>query len=61
MNKKEFIDNLMQKMGKKSGAIGFAVYLDQLEKLSKETSSDDVDVVVSLPDDALIEVVKYKK
>ena len=39
-------DTLMQKMGKKSGAIGFAVYLDQLEKLSKDTNCYDVDVVV---------------
>jgi len=27
-------DKLLQKMGRKSGAIGFAVYLDQLERLS---------------------------
>ena len=39
-------DTLMHKMGKKSGAIGFAVYLDQLEKLSKDTNCYDVDVVV---------------
>ena len=28
-------DNLMEKMGKKSRAIGFAVYLDELIKLEK--------------------------
>ncbi len=29
-------DKLLQKMGRKSGAIGFAVYLDQLERLAEK-------------------------
>ena len=29
-------DKLLQKMGRRSGAIGFAVYLDQLERLSEK-------------------------
>ena len=39
-------DNLMQKMGRKSGAIGFAVYMDEIEKLSVVRDKYDVDVVV---------------
>ncbi len=44
-------DKLMSKMGRKSGAIGFAVYLDMLERLSDTASEYDVDAVV-LYDDA---------
>ena len=43
-------DNLMEKMGKKSGAIGFAVYLDDLEKLSDNEEKYDVDVVILYSD-----------
>ncbi len=43
-------DNLMQKMGKKSGAIGFAVYLDELENVSENTDKYDADVVVLYDD-----------
>ena len=39
-------DNLMQKMGRKSGAIGFAVYLDMLERLSESEKTFDVDTVI---------------
>lgn len=39
-------DSLMQKMGKKSGAVGFAVYLDQLEKLENDNEKYDVDVLL---------------
>ena len=39
-------DNLMSKMNKKSGAIGFAVYLDLLENLSNTASEYDCDVLV---------------
>ncbi|MCM1544141.1 MAG: ATP phosphoribosyltransferase regulatory subunit [Ruminococcus sp.] len=39
-------DKLMKKMGKKSGAIGFAVYLDLLEYLHEDTDEFDVDVLV---------------
>ena len=39
-------DKLMQKMGKKSRAIGFAVYLDELEKFLVEDAEFDVDVVI---------------
>lgn len=43
-------DNLMQKMGKKSGAIGFAVYLDELESIAERTDKFDADVVVLYDD-----------
>ena len=39
-------DNLMQKMGRKSGAIGFAVYLDMLERFSESEKSFDVDTLL---------------
>ena len=39
-------DKLMSKMGRKSGAIGFAVYLDMLERLSDKASEYDVDAIV---------------
>ena len=39
-------DRLMQKMNKDAGAIGFAVYLDQLELLESRSDSYDVDVVL---------------
>ena len=44
-------DKLMKRMGKKSKAIGFAVYLDALERLLEDRSEYDVDVVL-LYDDA---------
>jgi ATP phosphoribosyltransferase regulatory subunit len=39
-------DNLMQRFGKKSGAIGFAVYLDLLERLEAPRRAYDVDVLL---------------
>ena len=39
-------DKLMQKMHRKSGAIGFAVYLDQLDRLHETVSEFDVDTVL---------------
>ncbi len=39
-------DKLMKKMGKKSKAIGFAVYLDELEKLFRAGKDYDVDTVL---------------
>ncbi len=39
-------DKLMKKMGKKSRAIGFAVYLDELERLSAASKCYDVDTVI---------------
>ncbi len=39
-------DKLMKKMGKSSGAVGFAVYLDMLERFGKEENEYDYDTVV---------------
>ncbi len=40
-------DNLMEKLGKKSQAIGFAVYADQLERCEPDTEPFDVDVLLT--------------
>lgn len=50
-------DNLMQKMGRKSGAIGFAVYLDMLERLGTSEKAYDVDAVVLYDADADLEAL----
>lgn len=39
-------DNLLYKMGRKSGAIGFAIYLDLLEDLPTEKTAFDIDVLL---------------
>ncbi|MBQ7786292.1 MAG: ATP phosphoribosyltransferase regulatory subunit [Clostridia bacterium] len=40
-------DYLMRRMGRKNQAIGFAVYLDQLERLMDERAAYDVDVLIT--------------
>lgn len=42
---------LMRKMGRKSGAIGFAIYMDLLRTLSDAGKKYDVDTVLIYPDD----------
>lgn len=39
-------DNLLQKMGRRSGAVGFALYLDLLDDLMPPASENTVDVLV---------------
>ena len=39
-------DRLMRRMGKRSGAIGFAVYMDPLERMLQAGSEYDVDTVL---------------
>ena len=39
-------DNLMRKMGRKCGAVGFAVYLDMLERLDNRKKEYDVDTLL---------------
>ncbi len=55
-------DNLMHKLGKKSGAIGFAVYLDLLSRLMNGDITFDVDVLLIYDDStditALADAVK---
>ncbi len=43
-------DNLLLKMGRKSGAIGFAIYLDLLEDLPSEKMDCDVDILLLCDD-----------
>lgn len=54
-------DGVMEHMGKKSSAVGFAIYLDDLKQLSKNDKDKDVDVLVIYnPEDALDnELVSY--
>ena len=39
-------DRLLEKMGRKAGAIGFAVYLDELERIAPEEAGLDADVLL---------------
>ncbi|MFR9206996.1 MAG: ATP phosphoribosyltransferase regulatory subunit [Lachnospiraceae bacterium] len=45
-------DNLLRKMKKTGGAIGFAVYLDMLERLDETKKDYDVDALVIYGEDA---------
>ena len=55
-------DRLLSKMGKKCGAIGFAVYLDRLERFGNDSQEYDVDVMLTYDSDvdcrSIIETVK---
>ena len=53
-------DKLMQRMGKKSKAIGFAVYLDALERLLEDRSEYDVDVALLYDEADSVESVLEK-
>ena len=44
-------DRLMERMGRKTSAIGFAVYLDLLEGLCRENGAYDVDLLVLYNDE----------
>lgn len=44
-------DKLMQRIGRSSGAVGFAVYLDGLERLEQPTHGYDVDTLLLYPSD----------
>ncbi len=39
-------DRMMRKMGRRDGALGFAVYLDALAALHKETAEHDADILL---------------
>ena len=45
-------DRLMKRMGRKSGAIGFALYLDLLDSFLSERTTYDVDIIMLYDDDA---------
>jgi len=53
-------DKLMKKMGKNAKAIGFAVYLDQLERLWKREDNFDADVLLQYDDSVKPETVLLK-
>lgn len=48
-------DKLMKKMGRKSGAIGFAVYLDVLERFNETEKEFDVDTIILYSEDDDVE------
>lgn len=50
-------DRLMEKMGRNCGAIGFAVYLDQLERFGRQSSAFDVDALILYDDDSDLQLV----
>ncbi|MBQ9059968.1 MAG: ATP phosphoribosyltransferase regulatory subunit [Firmicutes bacterium] len=47
-------DRLMQKMKRKSGAIGFGVYMDRLERLLEETAEYDIEILLLYDETAKI-------
>ncbi|MBQ9015700.1 MAG: ATP phosphoribosyltransferase regulatory subunit [Firmicutes bacterium] len=47
-------DRLMQKMKRKSGAIGFGVYMDRLERLLEETPEYDIEILLLYDETAKI-------
>lgn len=51
-------DGLVRKMGIKADAIGFAVYLDLLERFEKTEKSFDVDVLLVYRDASAVEVAE---
>lgn len=50
-------DKLMHRMGRKSGAVGFALYLDLLEELETNRNEYDVDILLLCKADADIRLV----
>lgn len=53
-------DRLMQKLKRRSGAIGFAVYMDQLERLEKKQNPFDVDVVLLYDKQMPVSVIRQQ-
>lgn len=47
-------DKLMSKLGKKAGAIGFAVYLNQIEALETMSDEYDVDVLIKYSENSSV-------
>lgn len=50
-------DRLMEKFGKRTGAIGFAVYLDKLERFGRESGDYDIDTLVVYDEDVSADVI----
>ncbi len=53
-------DRLMHRMGRRSGAIGFALYLDLLEGLEGDTSKYDIDVLLLYDESVSAKEIKDK-
>ncbi|MBQ8539723.1 MAG: ATP phosphoribosyltransferase regulatory subunit [Ruminococcus sp.] len=53
-------DKLLQKMKRKSGAIGFAVYLDVLDRLAQTSNEYDVDIILLYTSESKINDIKNK-
>ena len=53
-------DKLMEKMGHRSGAIGFAVYLDALERLDSRRAEYDVDTVLLYRNDTPLDAIQSR-
>ena len=51
-------DKLMRKMKRKSGAVGFAVYLDMLERFGSEPKEYDVDTLIIYSADSDLNTLK---
>jgi len=52
-------DNTMQQLGKTGGAVGFAIYLDELNKGKQSTAQYDVDaVLIYKKEDRMLDVAK---
>ena len=54
-------DKLLSKIGKKAGAIGFAVYIDLLERLGEDEESYDADLLLVYGEASAAEVVAAVK
>ena len=50
-------DGLMKKLGRDATAVGFALYLDELERLPRYRARTDVDVLILAPADAPAELL----
>ncbi len=50
-------DKLMHRMGRRSGAVGFALYLDLLEGFGEEESKYDVDILILYGGDATVKEI----
>ncbi|MBQ7595946.1 MAG: hypothetical protein IJU45_04715, partial [Clostridia bacterium] len=53
-------DKMMAKMGRKSGAVGFAIYLDLLEQLEAQSDYNRVDVLLLYNDKTCSKTVAAK-
>ena len=51
-------DRLMRRMGRRSGAIGFAVYMDRLQRLLQDDRGYDVDTVLLYDDMASVSTLQ---